>query len=75
MAQRLAYLPVTQGVAGSNPVWTAIIFVLLAQLVEHLTFNPGVIGSNPIQDTIFIGLSPSGKALVFGTSMRRFESC
>ena len=48
----LEYLPVTQGVAGSSPVHTAIRknenrFDSLAQQVEHNTFNVGVLGSSP----------------------------
>ena len=53
VVQRLTCLPVTQEIAGSIPVWTAILKVLLAQLVEHLTFNQRVRGSSPLQDTIF----------------------
>jgi hypothetical protein len=52
----LTCLPVTQEIAGSNPVGSAIFLhhEALAQLVEHLTFNQGVVGSNPTCLTIFI---------------------
>jgi hypothetical protein len=49
----LTCLPVTQEIAGSNPVGSAIIYYEpLAQSVEHLTFNQGVEGSNPSWLTI-----------------------
>ena len=52
----LSRLPVTQKIAGSNPVGTAILFFVgsVAQLVEHRTENPGVGGSIPLGATILL---------------------
>ena len=47
----------------------------IAQLVEQGIENPRVGGSIPSLATINAGVSPSGKAPVFGIGMRRFESC
>jgi hypothetical protein len=62
-------LPVTQEIAGSNPVGSAIIQPLLgsetskekglvAQSVEQRTENPRVGGSIPSQATIFFIILP-----------------
>ena len=48
---RLTRLPVTQKIAGSSPVGTAI-YGFIAQSVEHLTFNQRVMSSNLIQVTM-----------------------
>ena len=50
----LTRLPVTQKIAGSSPVETAIIFGFIAQSVEQGTENPCVAGSIPAGATIFI---------------------
>ena len=50
----LTRLPVTQKIAGSSPVETAIIFGFIAQSVEQGTENPCVAGSIPAEATIFI---------------------
>ena len=49
----LTRLPVTQKIAGSSPVETAIIFGFIAQLVEQGTENPCVAGSIPAGATSF----------------------
>ena len=49
----LTRLPVTQKIAGSSPVETAIIFGFIAQSVEQGTENPCVAGSIPAGATIF----------------------
>ena len=49
----LTRLPVTQKIAGSSPVGTAI-YGFIAQLVEQGTENPCVAGSIPAGATIFI---------------------
>ena len=43
----LTRLPVTQKIAGSSPVGTAIFFGFIAQSVEQGTENPCVAGSIP----------------------------
>ena len=43
----LTRLPVTQKIAGSSPVGTAIFFGFIAQSVEQRTENPCVAGSIP----------------------------
>ena len=48
----LTRLPVTQKIAGSSPVETAI-FGFIAQSVEQRTENPRVAGSIPAGATIF----------------------
>ena len=49
----LSRLPVTQKIAGSNPVGTAIYFFgFIAQSVEQRTENPRVAGSIPAGATI-----------------------
>ena len=50
----LTRLPVTQKIAGSSPVETAIIFGFIAQSVEQGTENPCVAGSIPAGATIFL---------------------
>ena len=50
----LTRLPVTQKIAGSSPVETAIIFGFIAQLVEQGTENPCVAGSIPAGATSFL---------------------
>ena len=51
----LSRLPVTQKIAGSNPVGTAIYFFgFIAQSVEQRTENPRVAGSIPAGATIMI---------------------
>ena len=50
----LSRLPVTQKIAGSNPVGTAIIFGFIAQFVEQRTENPRVAGSIPAGATMKI---------------------
>ena len=59
----LTCLPVTQEIAGSNPVSSAIFFIMghcpfphgsVAQLVEQRTENPRVGGSIPSRATIFL---------------------
>ena len=49
----LTRLPVTQKIAGSSPVETAIIFGFIAQSVEQGTENPCVAGSIPAGATSF----------------------
>ena len=49
----LTRLPVTQKIAGSSPVGTAI-FGFIAQSVEQGTENPCVAGSIPAGATIFV---------------------
>ena len=49
----LTRLPVTQKIAGSTPVGTAIYFGFIAQLAEHKTENLGVVGSIPTEATTF----------------------
>ena len=53
----LTRLPVTQKIAGSSPVGTAIYFGFIAQSVEQGTENPCVAGSIPAGATILIGNS------------------
>ena len=53
VVQWLTRLPVTQKIAGSSPVETAI-FGFIAQLVEQGTENPRVAGSIPAGATILI---------------------
>ena len=48
----LSRLPVTQKIAGSTPVGTAIYFGFIAQSVEQRTENPRVAGSIPAGATI-----------------------
>ena len=48
----LSRLPVTQKIAGSNPVGTAIFLGFIAQSVEQRTENPCVAGSIPAGATI-----------------------
>ena len=48
----LTRLPVTQKIAGSSPVGTAIFFGFIAQSVEQGTENPCVAGSIPAGATI-----------------------
>ncbi len=48
----LTRLPVTQKIAGSSPVETAIYFGFIAQSVEQGTENPCVAGSIPAGATI-----------------------
>ena len=55
--QWLPRLPVTQKIAGSIPVETAIFFGSVAQSVEQGTENPCVDGSIPFGATIFEELS------------------
>lgn len=50
-------------------------FGAVAQLGERLPCKQEVGGSIPPGSTSFIGVSPSGKALGFDPSIRRFESC
>ena len=52
--QGLTRLPVTQKIAGSIPVRTAIFFGSIAQSVEQGTENPCVAGSIPAGATIFV---------------------
>ena len=47
VVQGLTRLPVTQKIAGSTPVGTAIYFGFIAQSVEQRTENPCVAGSIP----------------------------
>src|SRR5690625_1439052 len=55
VVQWLECLPVTQEVAGSSPVQTAIIlYGSVAQSVEQRTENPCVGGSIPSRATIFL---------------------
>ncbi len=51
-----------------------------SQAVRHQTLTLAFVGSNPTTPAINIrknkiGMSPSGKALDFDSSIRRFESC
>ncbi len=48
----LTCLPVTQEIAGSTPVSSAIFSATVAQLVEQRTENPRVAGSIPARGTI-----------------------
>ena len=48
----LTRLPVTQKIAGSSPVGTAILIGFIAQSVEQGTENPCVAGSIPAGATI-----------------------
>ena len=54
----LTRLPVTQKIAGSSPVETAIIFGFIAQLVEQGTENPCVAGSIPALGITAEGFQP-----------------
>ena len=53
----LTRLPVTQKIAGSSPVGTAIYFGFIAQSVEQRTENPRVAGSIPAGTTIITVLT------------------
>ena len=57
VVQWLTRLPVTQKIAGSIPVGTAIYFGFIAQLAEHKTENLGVVGSIPTEATILLSNS------------------
>ena len=50
-----------------------------SQAVRHQTLTLAFVGSNPTTPVIKkinnVGMSPSGKALDFDSSIRRFESC
>ena len=63
LAQLGEHLPYKEGVSGSSPLYSTIIFAGLAQLVEHLTCNQRVEGSNPLAGTsTYRGIEQSGSS-------------